>query len=164
MTIAFCSKWFPLRLTVLFGLLGAGCEPVSTATQAVSPLSEALEGQWRYKAGYNAFYNWRHQLLNKSTDSTGSNLLIGATNWQPLDGFPAQHTYTRSGDTLLISRRGDQHLVDLHYIRPEEIGKIIGWPTKLRILSLTAHQLVVQDSTIDPDGSLIRVGRSYYAR
>jgi hypothetical protein len=161
---AFCAKWFPIRLLVLFCLLGVGCEPVSTATQAVTPLSEALEGQWHFSAGYYALYNWRHQVLTKSTDSIGSDLLIGATSWQILDGFPAQHTYARSGDTLLVSRRGDQHLVDLHYIRPEEIGKKIGWPTKLCILSLTAHQLVVQDSIIDPDGSLIRVGRAYYAR
>jgi hypothetical protein len=164
MVIARYSPCFLARLTVLLCLGGASCEPVSTSSQPIKPLSTALEGHWRYDSGWFAIYNWRHQLLNKSINSTGPSLTIGATSWQPLDVTPAQYTYTRTADTLLISRLGDQHLVDMHYIRPEEIGKVIYGPTKSQLLLLTAHQLVIQDSTVDPDGSLIRVGRSYYSR
>jgi hypothetical protein len=164
--IAFYSRRFSTCLTALLCLLGASCESVSHPAQVPVPLSAVVEGHWRCDSGWFAIYNSRQKLLNKSIDSTGSapSLTIDAVSWHYLDRIPSEYTYTRSGDTLLVSRRGDQHLVDLHYIRPEEIGKVIGKPTRLQILSLTLHQLTVQDSTIDPDGSLIRVGRIYYSR
>jgi hypothetical protein len=128
------------------------------------PLTIVLEGRWHYDSSRTTIYDAQSRLSSTFKDSIrpGVFLTIGAAQWRYTGSLREEHTYTRQGDTLSVCRVGDQHLVDLHYISPDGIGKVIGRPHQLVITSLTAHQLVIRDSTYAADG--ISVSHLYYSR
>ncbi|WP_125916484.1 hypothetical protein [Hymenobacter coccineus] len=159
------AQLLPASLVIFFLLL-ASCEHSTHPTEVVEPLSTTLIGRWRYDSTGAAFYNSRREFSNKFMAPLPANALltIGPTRWNYSGSLHEEHSYTRQGNNLLVYRIGDSHLADLKYIHQEEIGKVIGNPSELTITTLSAHQLVVRDSTMDSDRSLIRVWRSYYSR
>jgi hypothetical protein len=94
----------------------------------------------------------------------GAYLLVGPTSWRYTGSVREINDYSLLGDTLVLHRLVDSSLVHGQHARPDQLGQEIGPPDTMVIATLTAHRLVVQDSVIDPDGTLIRVWRFYYSR
>jgi hypothetical protein len=91
-------------------------------------------------------------------------LTVQAGRWTYLGGVREKHRYTRQGNTLFVQRLVDSAVVRAGYGSWQDLGNPTGYTDTLLITALTATQLVVRDSTTDPDGSLIRVWRFYYSR
>lgn len=91
-------------------------------------------------------------------------LTIRAGRWNYSGGVREKHRYTRQGNQLVVQRLVDSATVRAGYGSWQDLGKPTGYSATLLITALTTTQLVVRDSTTDPDGSLIRVWRFYYSR
>jgi len=155
------------RLAASIGSLAflLGCEASPHLTNVVQPLGTSLVGNWTCDSTSLCDYSPRHEVLSRWSGPFPAPLLltVGPTQWHYSGYSREEHAYTRRGDTLFINRLGDTHLVDLHYIRPEQVGKVIGHPDTLFIELLTAQQLILRDSTHAPDG-FSRVGVTYHSR
>jgi hypothetical protein len=150
-----------VSLLPLSWLVFTSCE---SPAQQNGPLPTGLEGRWHYDSSRTTLYDAQSRLSSTFKDAIrpGALLTIGSGQWRYTGSLREEHAYTRQGDTLSVCRVGDQHLVDLHYISPDGIGKVIGHPHQIVITNLTAHQLVVRDSTRASDG--IRVSHLYHSR
>jgi hypothetical protein len=140
------------------------CESTNQQPQSRTLVNQPLEGDWHYDSSRTAIYDAQARLIStfKNPIPLGAFLTVGPTQWRYTGSLREEHAYTRHRDTLVITRLGDQHLVDSHYISPEGIGKAIGHPDQFIITSLTARQLVMRDSTRTSDGS--RVSYLYHSR
>ena len=125
-----------------------------------------LEGRWRYDSIGAAFYNSQRQFLHRLTKpiTSGTVLTIGARQWNYTGSVRERHAYYQRDNMLVVRRLVDSAVVRAHQAAWENMGAVIGYPDRLSIIQLTPHRLVVRDSIMDPDKSLIRVWRHYYSR
>lgn len=93
----------------------------------------------------------------------GTYLTIQAGQWTYSGSVRENHVYRQHGNTLIVQRLVDSAVVRVKQAQWQDYGTIMGHPQALDLTVLTADQLVVRDSTMDPDGSLIRVRRYYYS-
>ena len=153
-----------ISLIGFFSLCLPSCESITQQAQSRTLANQSLEGDWHYDSSRTTIYDAQARLLSTFKDPIplGAFLTVGPTQWRYTGSLREEHAYTRHHDTLVITRLGDQHLVDSHHISLEGIGKVIGHPDQFIITSLTARQLVMRDSTHTSDGS--RVSYLYHSR
>jgi hypothetical protein len=143
-----------------------GCVTRETEANAPTSLSTDLIGRWRYDSAGAAFYNRRGYFISRfmAPLPSGAILTIGPERWTYSGSVRETHTYLRRGNTVWVRRLVDTALVRGGHARLQDLDHGIGLADTLLLVTLTSHRLVLCDSTTDPDGSLTRVGRSYYSR
>jgi len=164
------QTFLPRILPTVLGwcvFLQTGCTFPDPQEVKTAP-SLSLQGRWRQDSGHVMFYDRRGQFLHRlegdSGDPTGL-MTIGTVRWRFWDGRNrAAFSYTRRGDTLILLRLADSALVRGGHAQWEDLGTPIGLPDTSLISCLTARSWVLLDSARHPDGSDIRVARTYYSR
>ena len=109
-------------------MLGLGaCDYTEAPRQTALPKPTGLEGRWRYDStGVDAYEeDWQH--IGGSTEAMrpGAVLTIGTTEWVYSGSLHETHSYTRTKNTLLVRRIGDEWLVKHGYILAEGVGHVL---------------------------------------
>jgi len=163
------NKWYarfpPIAFSSLWGLLLTACEPVEHPTTLLPSRARPILGHWRYDSARTVLYSADQVVEGAFVNAMPAKalLLITPTQWRYAGSLQEEHVYTRQGDTLIVCRVGDTHLVDQHYISPAGVGKIIGNPDTLLITSLTPHRFIVEQRMKEPGGST-RICYLYHSR
>ncbi|QIL78360.1 hypothetical protein [Hymenobacter sp. HDW8] len=149
----------------LGAILLSYCEPVDHPITLGAAQSLPLAGRWRYDSSRTTLADAAQRVENTFLDPIPPKavLLIDSAQWRYAGSMREEHVYTRHGDTLLVSRVGDRHLVDQHYIHPDKVGKVIFGPDTLLITTLTPHRLIVEQRSRYSDGST-RTNWLYHSR
>jgi hypothetical protein len=132
----------------------AGCESAERTQPAASirPLTPLLEGTWQQDSSWINFYNSHHGFIRqeKYPLAARGTLTILPTSWRYQGNGAGTYRLTHYGKKLVVQQG--------------PIGRENGRRDTLDILLLTAHQLVLRDSSNGyPDGG-INVWRDYYSR
>jgi hypothetical protein len=146
----------PLRVLFLWGSgslsILAGCESTSQPAIVVRPLTVPLEGTWQQDSSWINFYNPRHEFIRQAKYPLAARgmLTILPTSWHYQGNGAGSYRLSHYGEKLVVQQ--------------EPIGRENGRADTFDILLLTAHQLVLRDSSNGyPDGG-INVWREYYSR
>ena len=162
-----CYVRFGVLRSLLAVLFLTNCNHTRQNAEMPPPSSGLiLEGRWHYDSAGAAFYNSRRQFLHQFTEpiTSGAVLTIGSGQWNYTGSVRERHTYIQRDNMLVVRRLVDSAVVRVHQAVWENMGAVFGRPDTLLITQLTPQRLVVCDSTMDLDKSLIRVWRYYYSR
>lgn len=130
----------------------ASCESANQPAVVVRPLSVALEGTWHQDSASVKYYNPYHGFIRRAKYplAVPGILTIMPTSWRYQGNGAGSFQLTRYGKKLVVQQ--------------ERIGHENGRTDTLDILLLTAHHLILRDSSNGyPDGA-INVWRDYYSR